>query len=539
MSKVTRKTFLTRVDGTPKKRSFLAIISDYDLKTGLCELIDNAIDHWSDNGRSTKLSVEITLDHERQLVRVWDNAGGLAEEDAELLVAPGASGNALDKTSIGIFGVGGKRAAVALGELVEIRTRRNNKRSFQVDLTKEWVEDPDWYLDIYEIPDITPGTTSVEITKVRQGFDGEDINIIRRHIGETYSWFIGQGCKISVNSEIVQPAVFDAWAYPPEFVPKHVTFQVEPSPGKFLQVEMTGGLILDRVKDAENYGVYFTCNERLIVKELKVREVGYYVPSEAGTPHPDASLARVIVKFFGPAELMPWNSSKSGINYSHPAFMSVRGRIIDFASYFSTVSRRLKHDWENTVFTHKSGVFEELDPAEARSAKKKILPKPPSSKRLSRFEQAITVNQKKLQNDRWMRGLVEALGLVDVIAGQKKFEYRNRAALILLDSNFEIALKEFIVHRKDLFPAHIWTNVKLSQLFVSRTNVIREVTAKVSFPQTWLNKINHYYDLRNNLVHQRASVPVSDGDIDDYRDIIERVLKKLFELKFPNEISHL
>lgn len=104
MSKVTKKTYLTTVDGTPKKRSFLAIISDYDLKTGLCELIDNAIDHWIDGGRSKKLAVTITLDDERQFVQVTDDAGGIAVDDAELLVSPGASGNALDQASIGILG---------------------------------------------------------------------------------------------------------------------------------------------------------------------------------------------------------------------------------------------------------------------------------------------------------------------------------------------------------------------------------------------------------------------------------------------------
>lgn len=41
---------------------------------------------------------------------------------------------------------------------------------------------------------------------------------------------------------------------------------------------------------------------------------------------------------------------------------------------------------------------------------------------------------------------------IDVITRQR-FETGNRTALILLDSNFEVALKEFIVHRTDLFPA--------------------------------------------------------------------------------------
>lgn len=268
------------------------------------------------------------------------------------------------------------------------------------------------------------------------------------------------------------------------------------------------------------------------MEELKVREVGYHVPSEAGVPHPDASLARVIVKFSGPAELMPWNSSKSGITYSHPAFMAVRGRIIDFATYFSQVSRRTKHQRDEIV-AHKSGVMEELDPTQASSGRKKILPRPPSTKQPTRFERVMDSNRKLVEDQPWTLGLVEAMGLVDVIGGQSRFKTRNRAALILLDSNFEISLKEFIVHRKDLFPPHKYTNTFLAGLFNSRTNVIKEVSAHVALPQTLLTKVSHYYDLRNNLTHQRATVEVSDLDVDDYRKVVERVLRKLFNVKFP------
>jgi hypothetical protein len=47
---VTHKTELDVIDGTPEKRFFLSLISDYDLKTGLCELVDNAIDFWTRAG---------------------------------------------------------------------------------------------------------------------------------------------------------------------------------------------------------------------------------------------------------------------------------------------------------------------------------------------------------------------------------------------------------------------------------------------------------------------------------------------------------
>ena len=40
------------LDATPEKRIFLSIISEYDLKRSICELIDNAIDLWSKNKRA-------------------------------------------------------------------------------------------------------------------------------------------------------------------------------------------------------------------------------------------------------------------------------------------------------------------------------------------------------------------------------------------------------------------------------------------------------------------------------------------------------
>ena len=91
---------------------------------------------------------------------------------------------------------------------------------------------------------------------------------------------------------------------------------------------MTAGLIRDRIPESGNYGVYFYCNRRLIVKELKARDVGYFVTSEAGVPHLDASLCRVIVRLDGPAKLMPWNSSKTGINFGHAAFHQIRPTLI-------------------------------------------------------------------------------------------------------------------------------------------------------------------------------------------------------------------
>jgi chorismate mutase len=128
-------------------------------------------------------------------------------------------------------------------------------------------------------------------------------------------------------------------------------------------------------------------------------------------------------------------------------------------------------------------------------------------------------------------GLVEAMDAVDLIE-RYQLETKNRIALILLDSNFEIALKEFIVHRKDLFPAHEFTDAKLSQLFSRRTEVIKAVTSKIRISSDTINLANHYYEQRNKLIHERATVNVGDSDIRIYRRIVESVLGTLFNLQF-------
>ena len=52
----------------------------------------------------------------------------------------------------------------------------------------------------------------------------------------------------------------------------------------------------------------------------------------------------------------------------------------------------------------------------------------------------------------------------------------------------------------------------------------------------WLDDIidiaNHYYELRNKFVHERATVDVGDRDIGIYRTAVERVLNTLFNLEF-------
>ena len=530
MAIVTQKTEVGPIDGTPDKRMFWSIISDYDLKTGLCELVDNALDPWIIGKEKSDLAIDITLDANRQLISVTDNAGGVKQDQLRLLLAPGGSANDPNSEVIGIFGVGSKRAGVALGEHVQIRTRFRRESTFQIDITKEWLAMNDWALNYYQVPDITPRTTQIEISQLRKSFEQADVDRISTHLGEVYDWFLRRKCVIKVNNRSVMARSFENWAYPPGGQPQSVAFNAEVAHGKKVAVNITAGLIQDRIPEQDNYGVYFYCNHRLIAKELKVREVGYFVTTEAGVPHPDASLCRVIVDLQGAAQLMPWNSSKSSINFDHELFRYVRPTLIQVTSHFSSLSRRLKDDWDKNVFRYSSGKMQESEPQNVTVRNPIVLPPLPRVNK-PQVEKLKSRNKSQIHAQPWTLGLIEAMSAVEVITRQS-FETKNRIALILLDSNFEIALKEFIVHRDDLFPPFQFGRAVIQKLFDNRSDVIAAITQQVTIPKTLLTKAQHFYNIRNKLVHERATVEPTDNDVDSYRSTIEKILTTLFDLRF-------
>lgn len=529
MISVSGKREAVILDGTPDKRMFWSIISDYDVKTALCELIDNAIDQWMSKSPRQSLSIELMLDAERQLISVKDNAGGVGQGDLRMLIAPGSSRNDPDAETIGIFGIGSKRAVVALAENVVIKTHLRGERAYQIDITSDWLESPEWEIPAYAIPDFPDGETTIDLSILRKTFSSADVEELRQHIGETYAWFLQQGdCLILLNGIAIKPVGFEAWAYPPDFAPRRIVFQVNVPDAGIVRVDLTVGLIRDRDPEADNYGVYFYCNHRLIIKELKVREVGYFVSSEAGVPHPDASLCRAIVRIDGGAKAMPWNSSKTGINYSHSVFAAVRSRLIQLVTHFSSLSRRLKDNWEQKVFKFERGEVLCSDESSASTGKRLFLPPLPRVNK-PHVESLKSRNETTLADQPWTLGIVEAVAAVTVLSRQR-LETRNRISLILLDSNFEIALKEFVVHRTDLFPQDQYPDSKIKDMFGKRHKVIEEVSRKVAIPERLLKKARHYYGLRNKLIHERATVDVADSDVSNYDSTVREILHVLFGL---------
>jgi histidine kinase/DNA gyrase B/HSP90-like ATPase len=520
------KKEIDTLDATPSKRLFLSIIADYDLNRSICELVDNALDVWVRGGKAKDITIKITLHKGQQTIAVEDDAGGLDKTELRYVVGPGQTGTNPTDETIGIFGVGTKRAVVALAQDIKIKTRHGKQKTHQVEFDETWLGDEDWELPVYEVDEIAEGTTMVELQKLRVQVSDEVITQLKEHLKTTYARFLSNSrIALKVNGEKLAPQFFENWAYPPGYSPRKYAGTLKTEDDRVIRVEAIGGLTKESSPAAGEYGVYFYCNDRLIARALKTFDVGF-IKGLAGLPHPKVSLTRVLVFLNGDARSMPWNSSKSDISTKHDVFLALRDWLVQVVKDYASLSRIWMGAWHEKVFKYKTGTITEVKIDDFPLVKKSFLPPLPKSR--PRYGERITQKNKQVAKKKpWTKGLYEGVIAADLISKQR-LEQRNRIALIVLDSTLEIAFKEYLVNESGT----AYSDAKLLSIFSSRPSVHNEIKKYVKIKLDTWKKIDHYYRLRCKLVHEKATVGISDTEIQDFREVVERVLKKLYKLKF-------
>lgn len=119
--------------------------------------------------------------------------------------------------------------------------------------------------------------------------------------------------------------------------------------------------------------------------------------------------------------------------------------------------------------------------------------------------------------------MVEAVGIAEIIF-RRKVSTKNRVALIVIDSTLEISLKEYLVHQSKKY----YSDTQIADLFKSRDKVLKEIDSLTKIPKRDLDLARHYANLRNKLIHERATVNIPDDDIITYKKVADGIIKRLF-----------
>ena len=521
------KKRIDSLDVHPSKRLYHSIIADYDVSKSICELIDNALDvwHYSNEKELFKLLIQIEFDIEQQTITIIDNAGGIDELDLSLVVAPGKSSNEDNQEIIGVFGVGAKRAVVALAEDVKIYSRKGSKKTFMIEFDQSWIEyEESWFLDYYEVDEIEENTTKIILSKLRKIITEEEINILKERFSATYGLLLLESnVQIRINKTKIKSKTFDKWAFPPDYQPNSISgkIAIEDESNGNVKILLIGGLVAKGEPAGGEFGVYFYCNNRLVARALKSYEVGFTAGQAS-----KLNLVRVIVYLNGGARLMPWNSSKSDIDTKHKIFISLREKIVQLVGYYASLSSRLDDSWEDNVFKYTTGSISTRSLDDFSVSLKLRLPPLPKSRK-SYDDKIKQLNIELARKKPWVTGIYESIIAVDKIS-KLNLSQKNRIVLVFLDSTLEIAFKEYLVNE---VPESI-SEDRLANTFKKRDDVHDAVAKKISFTEEEWNCIRYYYKQRCDLVHRKASSNFSDEDLYKFKKVVESILNKMFGLRF-------
>jgi hypothetical protein len=288
---------ISTADANASRAFFVRMLTrDISVEDCILDLIDNSVDSaWKKLGKVPLTfstgpdfsNVKINLTFNDEKFQISDNCGGMSQASAEkhALTFGRKDQDPEDSAefSIGVYGIGLKRAIFKMGTSIEIRSTHHNgvhEENFAVPIdVNQWVTDTsnDWEFPIVKsLPLESDGisikieglTSLAEFTFSDPDFEGALVNTIARD----YALHLHKGLKIFVNGNRVKGEEFKLYTGE-EFSPQFVQW-TESIDGKEVKVEIVAGFAFPPPNDnnpterrgrEEKSGWYVACNGRIVM----------------------------------------------------------------------------------------------------------------------------------------------------------------------------------------------------------------------------------------------------------------------------------
>lgn len=310
-----------KVHADPTKEFFMTMLTrDISLTSAILDLVDNSVDAAK---RGNQLSDKfINLKLSKDYFEITDNCGGMEKETAEKYAFrfgrdPKAPSSA---NSVGRFGVGMKRAFFKLGNVIKLKSKCKQD-SFKIDIdANNWKKAEKWEFDLQDI-DATNQVdgTSIIVSDLHEtvALDFEDASYIEDlidFIADSHHKAIYDGIKIKVNNLPVPD--------------RDLKFKKSAELGVIGVEKNIQGVNVKVIsgvgqRDLKAGGWSIFCNNRLIEGANKSQTTGWGTQGLRAY-HPDMAFFRGIVEFNSEnGELLPWNTTKNGVDTDNPIYKSI------------------------------------------------------------------------------------------------------------------------------------------------------------------------------------------------------------------------
>lgn len=380
--------------GAPTKEFFVGMLTrDIELNDAILDLLDNCLDGVVRQKRAVDKRTtpdyycgffsNITITKDAFIIE--DNCGGIPRDVAEKYAfrmgrSPEKAGD--DLPTVGIYGIGMKRAIFKIGRSATVVTR-NNKSLYQVTIPLDWASKEDeWDFPIEELDDedvLRNGGTRIEITAINSGiveiWENEDklstfVNALIKYVQQSYSFIIQKGFRININGENVSPLPIQLlmsdkiagveikpFLYTQAFDDVNVSLAIgfyapPPSPE---DIDDENAL----KRSSSDAGWTVVCNDRVVLYNDKSHLTGW---GEAGVPqyHTQFIGIRGIVIFeSNNPKNLPMTTTKRGIDTSSNIYAVVKDRMRQGLKLFTDYTNRWKG--QNTGERVYSSVAKSID----------------------------------------------------------------------------------------------------------------------------------------------------------------------------------
>src|SRR4030042_6125727 len=328
------------IDAHPTKELFISIlVRDITIRDAIGDLLDNSVDgalRLRPDGNYDGLWVKIILDAQDDYFVIEDNCGGIPVDVARNYAFRfGRTENAeANKHSVGVFGIGMKRALFRIGKVFNVGSISNNS-SFNMEVkVDEWKRDPEnWTFsfqnyeeDRPEHPEEARGTI-VTVTNlfpdVRDTFGRKlEITKLLEELQREHLYSIAQGLQITINNTLLEAPELSLLAS------KDFKTAYWESDDGLVKVQMYAGI---SEQEKTNGGWYIFCNKRLVLGPDHTKVTGWGAHEPAVIPEYHSQFYRFRGYVFLDADdplLLPWNTTKTGMDLDSPAYRAILQKMI-------------------------------------------------------------------------------------------------------------------------------------------------------------------------------------------------------------------
>lgn len=313
----------------------------------ILDLIDNSVDAaWDAAGAQPKrldagktlAKYEIRLMIDKGRFSITDNCGGISLADAaEYAFTFGrAALEGREDYSVGVYGIGMKRAIFKLGTDVVVRSTPKGEESFRVPIDVDaWLDDsaPIWDFDIEPSDPLpNPGVEIVVETltpEIADTFsDVGFINALRASIARDYMLPLMQGLRIVLNGSPIEGWNIDLMQSK-EFAPMRVRYQE----GE-VEVEILAGMWESpresnepsRSRD-DRSGWYVVCNGRVVVAADRTGQTVWGRGRFPAWHGQYEGFIGVVLFTSKRPELLPMTTTKKGVDTSFAIYRRAQARM--------------------------------------------------------------------------------------------------------------------------------------------------------------------------------------------------------------------